>query len=145
MKTSIPARLARLCALILGTGFVVVGVMRFVPLSGLPGWETAEPLHGTLHLASGLLWLAAGLWAPRGWGAARADLSLGLFWLLLGVFGNLSLLDWAEPLSFDDNKVHLAVGILATAAGCAARIDDRRAGRRPVGADGGSGSREDRE
>lgn len=120
-------RLARLWATVIGCGFLVVGVLRFVRLEGVPGWDVPEPVHGLLHLVSGALWLAAA-WAYRGRYVGPVNRWLGLFWLVIGVVGNLGMLERVEALSFDDNGVHLVVGVVGTAVGWAGWVT-RRVGR----------------
>lgn len=109
----------RALAIVVGAGFVVVGVMRFMPLESLPGWGRAEPLHGLLHLATGALWFAAGT-LQSGRHAGRANRWLGGFWLATGVAGNAGWLNRVEALSFDDNAVHLIVGVAAVSVGWSA-------------------------
>lgn len=109
-------KLQRICAVIIGAGFVVVGVMRFFALEQLAGWEIPEPVHGALHLVTGALWFASA-WIRQGAYARQANRWLGLFWLSLGVLGNLGLLDSVEAFAFDDNGVHLVVGVVTATVG----------------------------
>ncbi|TMR09970.1 hypothetical protein ETD86_41365 [Nonomuraea turkmeniaca] len=110
--------MTRIWSWTVGVGFVVVGVMRFMALPGLPGWETREPVHGVLHLVTGALWLAAAA-LRHGCHAGLATRWLGAFWLAVGVAGEAGWLDGVEALAFDDAVVHLVVGLGAVVVGWA--------------------------
>ncbi|MGP3961296.1 hypothetical protein ACTWPT_35395 [Nonomuraea sp. 3N208] len=110
--------MTRIWSSIVGTGFVIVGVMRFVALPDMPGWETPEPLHGILHLVTGALWLAAAV-LRQGRYASSVTRWLGVFWLAVGVAGEAGWLDAVEALAFDDAIVHLVVGLGSVAVGWA--------------------------
>ena len=109
-------RLQRLWACLLGTGFIIVGILRFIPIENVTGWQTPEPIHGLLHLSTGAVsfWSA---WVTQGRYAEWVNRWFGMFWLLLGIFGNLGLLEAVEALAFSDNGVHLIVGVISVALG----------------------------
>lgn len=118
-------------ALGLGIGFVVIGLLGFVPnpIVGEPSGSWGMPLFLTgsaqdvLHLIGGavLLYGALGLTGPR-----RAVLLMGVGIVLLAVFllclvsGNLFGL-LAYPVNLADQLLHLVVGVGSVALGYVAR------------------------
>jgi uncharacterized membrane protein len=101
----------RVWSLVLGVGFMVVGVLRMVPIPDLEPFAHPEYVHGALHLVSGAAFLQWGARRP----APRVVAVLGLLWVVIGLVGLLGLLDHTDDL------VHVATGavsvVLAVAGG----------------------------
>jgi uncharacterized membrane protein len=101
----------RVWSLVLGVGFMVVGVLRMVPIPELEPFAHPEYVHGALHLVSGAAFLQWGARRP----APRVVAVLGLLWVVIGLVGLLGLLDHTDDL------VHVATGavsvVLAVAGG----------------------------
>jgi uncharacterized membrane protein len=105
----------RVWSLVLGVGFMVVGVLRMVPIAELEPFAHPEYVHGALHLVSGAAFLQWGARRP----APRVVAVLGLLWVVVGLVGLLGLLDHTDDL------VHVATGavsvVLAVAGGLCTR------------------------
>jgi hypothetical protein len=105
----------RVWSLVLGVGFLVVGVLRMVPIPGLPSFAHPEHVHGALHLVSGAAFLL--------WGARRPVPgvvgALGLLWVGLGLVARLGLLHHTDDL------VHVGTGALSVGLAVAARLRAR--------------------
>lgn len=101
----------RVWSLVLGVGFMVVGVLRMVPIPELEPFAHPEYVHGALHLVSGAAFLQWGARRP----APRVVAVLGLLWVVIGIVGLFGLLDHTDDL------VHVATGavsvVLAVAGG----------------------------
>jgi uncharacterized protein DUF4383 len=104
-------------ALLVAAGFLVVGVLGFIP-GVAPGAElfgvfAISGLHNTLHLLSGFVGIAL----ARTYAASRAYfLGGGLFYLalwLLGLFARSGLL----PINSADNWLHLGIGVVMVLLG----------------------------
>jgi hypothetical protein len=105
----------RVWTLVLGVGFMVVGVLRMVPIPDLAPFAHPEYVHGALHLVSGAAFLQWGARRPAPWVVAV----LGLLWVVLGLIARFGLLDHTDDL------VHIGTGavsvVLAVAAGLRTR------------------------
>jgi hypothetical protein len=105
----------RVWSLVLGVGFMVVGLLRMVPIPELEPFAHPEYAHGALHLISGAVFLQWGARRP----APRVVAVLGLLWVVIGLVGLLGLLDHTDDL------VHVATGavsvVLAVAGGLRTR------------------------
>ena len=105
----------RIWSLVLGVGFMVVGVLRMVSIPELEPFAHPEYVHGALHLVSGVAFLQWGALRP----APRVVAVLGLLWVVIGVVGLLGL------LRHTDDLVHVATGavsvVLAVAGGLRTR------------------------
>lgn len=122
---------ARLYASLVGGVLVIAGVVGFfynasfatgddVRSGAVLGVFEVNGWHNLVHIATGLLGLAAAGVAARGYA-----LALGLAYLLLAVWGFLAtdngtavLLD-VVPINTEDNFLHLALGLTGLAAGAA--------------------------
>jgi len=100
----------RLWAGLLGFGFLVVGILRFIRLPTILDLSVAQPLHGALHLVSGAILVGTAL-AERGKHAEVMNRWNGIFWGVLGVLGLPGV------VLFSDNATHLFVGIASAAMG----------------------------
>ena len=137
MEESSPAKLY---ATVAGVVLTIGGIVGFFYTSsfGSPG-NVGELFgifdvngwHNVLHLATGLLGLAAAGYAARAYA-----LGLGLVYLAIAVWGFaigggdaiLSVI----PVNTDDNVLHLIVGVLGVAAGLARPIRSARTGSAPA-------------
>jgi uncharacterized membrane protein YphA (DoxX/SURF4 family) len=100
----------RLWAGLLGLGFIVVGVRRFIAMPSVLDLSVAQPVHGALHLVSGALLVGSALWV----GGRHAEILNrwnGLFWMALGLLGLPGIVLYA------DNMLHLFVGTSSAALG----------------------------
>jgi hypothetical protein len=124
---------ARLYATLVGGALVVAGILGFFYSSGFStgkavGRESEEVLgilavngwHNLIHIATGLLGLAAAAYAARAYA-----LGLGLAYTLVSIWGFLitndglgSLLS-TVPVNTEDNFLHLILGLTGLAAGAA--------------------------
>jgi hypothetical protein len=122
-----PASPARLYATVAGAVLTIAGIIGFFYSSsfGSPGNVDAifgvfdvNGWHNVLHLATGLLGLAA-----AGYAARTYALAVGLLYLVLAIWGFiigsgdaiLSII----PVNAGDNVLHLILGVLGLAAGAA--------------------------
>jgi len=124
---------ARLYATLVGGALVIAGILGFFYSSsfetGRPvGRETEEVLgilavngwHNLIHIATGLLGLAAAAHAARTYA-----LALGLVYLLVSIWGflvmegDLGALFSTVPVNNEDNFLHLILGLTGLAAGAA--------------------------
>jgi hypothetical protein len=118
---------ARLYATVVGAVLTILGIIGFFYSSsfGSPGSVDAifgifdvNGWHNVLHLATGLLGLAAAGYAARSYA-----LAIGLLYLVLSIWGFivgsgdaiLSII----PVCTQDNVLHLLLGVLGLAAGAA--------------------------
>lgn len=118
---------ARLYALLVGAVLVVVGIVGFFYSAdfGSPGEVddvfgilSVNAWHNIVHIATGLLGLAA-----AGYAARTYALGLGLVYLVVAIWGfaiggGESILG-IVPINTEDNVLHLAFGLLGLAAGAA--------------------------
>ena len=124
---------ARLYATLVGGTLVVAGILGFFYSSGFStgkavGRESEEVLgilavngwHNLIHIASGLLGLAAAAYAARTYA-----LALGLAYTLISIWGflitddGLGSLISTVPVNTEDNFLHLILGLTGLAAGAA--------------------------
>jgi len=124
---------ARLYATLVGGALVIVGILGFFYSSGFGTEkairrETEEVLgilavngwHNLIHIATGLLGLAAAAYAARTYA-----LALGLTYLLVSIWGflvtddGLGALISTVPVNTEDNFFHLILGLTGLAAGAA--------------------------
>jgi hypothetical protein len=101
----------RIWSLVLGVGFVVVGVLRMVPIPDLAPFAHPEYVHGALHLVSGAAFVQWGARRP----APRVVAALGLGWVVLGLVARFGLLDHTDAL------VHIGTGAVSVGLAVAAR------------------------
>ena len=122
---------ARLYAALVGGALVIVGIVGFfydasfetgddLRADGVLGIFDVNGWHNLVHIAAGLLGLAA-----AGYAARTYALAFGLAYLLLAVWGFLevdngfgALLD-VIPVNTEDNFLHLVLGLTGLAAGAA--------------------------
>ena len=133
MSTMNDATPARLYATLVGGALVVVGILGFFYSSGFStgkpiGRESDEVLgllavngwHNLVHIATGLLGLAAAAYAARTYA-----LALGLAYTLISIWGFLVADDGfgailsTIPVNTEDNFFHLILGLTGLAAGAA--------------------------
>lgn len=126
---------ARLYATIVGVVLTIAGIIGFFYSSdfGSPGKVddifgifAVNGWHNVLHLATGLLGLAA-----AGYFARTYALAIGLLYLVLAVWGVIigsgdSILGFI-PINTADNVGHLIFGVLGLAAGAASPAAARKA------------------
>jgi hypothetical protein len=124
---------ARLYALLVGGALTIAGIIGFFYDSGFDTGSglTSEAVFGVLdvngwhnvvHLAPGLLGLAAAGYAPRAYA-----LVLGLSYVVVAIWGFAEttngfgvILDFL-PVNTEDNILHLVLGLTGLAAGAATR------------------------
>jgi Domain of unknown function (DUF4383) len=128
MSASSPARLY---AALVGAALVVAGIIGFfydasfatgddLQADAVLGILDVNGWHNLLHLALGLLGLAA-----AGYAARTYALAVGLIYVILAIWGFLetedgfgALLD-VIPVNTEDNFLHLILGLTGLAAGAA--------------------------
>jgi hypothetical protein len=113
-----------------GSGTDIIGDDRNYEVFGLlavNGW------HNLVHIATGLLGLAA-----AGYAARIYALGLGLVYVLIAIWGFLevdngfgALLDFI-PVNTEDNFLHLIIGLTGLAAGAATPAGERPAPAQPA-------------
>jgi Domain of unknown function (DUF4383) len=129
---------ARLYAALVGGALVIAGIIGFFYEAS---FETGDDLradavfgvldvngwHNLLHIAIGLLGLAAAGYAARSYA-----LAFGLAYVLLGIWGFLetedgfgAILD-VIPVNTEDNFLHLILGLTGLAAGAATPKEEPR-------------------
>jgi len=130
MKAATPARLY---ATLVGGALVVAGILGFFYSSsfetGRPvGRESEEVLgilavngwHNLVHIATGLVGLAAAAYAARTYAlAAGLAYILLAIWGFLVIDGELGSLISTVPVNIEDNFFHLILGLTGLAAGAA--------------------------
>lgn len=133
---------ARLYATLVGGGLVLIGIVGFFYSASfdtgdrvlndadqLLGIFAVNGWHNLVHIATGLLGLAA-----AGYAARTYALGLGLAYLILAIWGFLVVDDGLGaildilPVDREDNLLHLALGLAGLAAGAA--TPQREPGRR---------------
>ena len=145
MSASSPARLY---ATLVGGALVIAGIAGFFYSASfdtgnrvlndsddLLGILTVNGWHNLVHIATGLLGLAA-----AGYAARTYALGIGLVYVLVAIWGFLEVSDGVGalldvvPVNTEDNFLHLILGLTGLAAG-AATPRDEPAARRPRAAD----------
>jgi hypothetical protein len=101
----------RIWSLVLGIGFLVVGVLRMIPIPELAPFAHPEYVHGALHLVSGAAFLQWGARRPE----PRVVAALGAFWVVLGLVARFGLLDHTDAV------VHIGTGAVSLVLAVAAR------------------------
>lgn len=101
----------RIWSLVLGVGFLVVGVLRMIPIPELASFAHPEYVHGALHLVSGAAFVQWGACRPT----PRVVAALGGFWVVLGLVARFGLLDHTDAL------VHIGTGAVSLGLAVAAR------------------------
>jgi len=139
---------ARLYATLVGGALVIAGIAGFFYSASfdtgnrvlndsddLLGILTVNGWHNLVHIATGLLGLAA-----AGYAARTYALGIGLVYVLVAIWGFLEVSDGVGalldvvPVNTEDNFLHLILGLTGLAAG-AATPRDKPAPRRPRAAD----------
>ena len=126
MEASSPAKLY---ATLVGAALTIAGIVGFFYSAsfGSPGSVENEfgilainGWHNVLHLATGLLGLAA-----AGYAAREYALGLGLFYLVIAIWGFIvgsgEEISSIVPVNTEDNILHLVLGLTGLAAGAATR------------------------
>jgi uncharacterized membrane protein len=101
----------RIWSLVLGVGFLVVGVLRMIPIPQLAPFAHPEYVHGALHLLSGAAFLQWGARRPT----PRVVAVLGVLWVVLGAVARFGLLDHTDSL------VHIGTGAVSLGLAVAVR------------------------
>ena len=132
-----PSSPAKLYATVVGAVLTIVGIIGFFYSSsfGSPGSVddmfgilSVNGWHNVLHLATGLLGLAA-----AGYFARTYALAVGLAYLVVAIWGFaigsgdaiLSIV----PVNTEDNVLHLIIGLAGLAAGAASPAEKRTSAR----------------
>lgn len=119
---------ARGLAVILGLGYVLVGLVGFF-VTGFGDFFSPQgstlilfpvnPAHNLVHIAVGAVWLISAVYLQQPGAIEGVNLGIGLFYVLAAVVGfaaGIGLL--AIPSGADaDNFLHLATGVIGIAAG----------------------------
>ena len=74
-----------------------------------------DPLHGVVHLVSGLIGAYFGFVRPAG--AVRFIRVFAIFYLALAVFGTFTHIHFGMQLALPENSLHWTLGLLAGATG----------------------------
>jgi hypothetical protein len=101
----------RIWSFLLGAGFLVVGVLRMIPIPQLEPFAHPEYVHGALHLVSGAAFLQWGARRP----VPRVVAVLGVLWVVLGVAARFGVLDHT------DSVVHIFTGAVSVGLAALAR------------------------
>src|SRR5215217_7191040 len=132
MEASSPARLY---ATVVGAVLTILGIIGFFYSGSFGSPGTVDDVfgvfavngwHNVLHLATGLLGLAA-----AGYAARTYALAIGLLYLVVAVWGFIvgsgdSILS-IVPVNSEDSVLHLILGLTGLAAGAATPTPARRA------------------
>ena len=136
---------ARLYAALVGGALVIAGIVGFfydasfetgdqIRADEVFGILAVNGWHNLFHIATGLVGLAA-----AGYAARTYALALGLFYLLIAIWGFLetengfgAILD-VIPVNTEDNFLHLILGLTGLAAGAATPKPAARARRAQSG------------
>jgi hypothetical protein len=81
----------------------------------LPPGLQLDPLHGVIHLVSGIIGLYFGFVRPSG--AIRYIQVFAIFYLLLAIFGTFTDIHFGMQLEFSENALHWPLGLIAAAIG----------------------------
>lgn len=118
---------ARLYATVVGAVLTILGIIGFFYSASFGSPGTVDDIfgifavngwHNVLHLATGLLGLAA-----AGYAARTYALAVGLLYLVVAIWGFIigsgdSILS-IIPVNTEDNLLHLLLGLIGLAAGAA--------------------------
>jgi hypothetical protein len=118
---------ARLYATVVGAVLTILGIIGFFYSASFGSPGTVDEVfgifavngwHNVLHLATGLLGLAA-----AGYAARTYALAVGLLYLVVAIWGFIigggdSILS-IVPVNAEDNVLHLLLGVIGLAAGAA--------------------------
>ena len=118
---------ARLYATVVGAVLTILGIVGFFYSASFGSPGTVDDVfaifavngwHNVLHLATGLVGLAA-----AGYAARTYALAVGLLYLVVGIWGFIvgsgdSILS-IIPVNSEDNVLHLVLGVLGLGAGAA--------------------------
>ena len=132
-----PSSPAKLYATVVGAVLTIVGIIGFFYSSsfGSPGSVddvfgilSVNGWHNVVHLATGLLGLAA-----AGYFARTYALALGLVYLVVAIWGFIvgsgdAILS-IVPVNTEDNVLHLILGLVGLAAGAASPAEKRTSTR----------------
>jgi hypothetical protein len=134
MEASSPAKLY---ATVVGAVLTIVGIIGFFYSSsfGSPGSVddvfgilSVNGWHNVVHLATGLLGLAA-----AGYFARTYALALGLVYLVVAIWGFIigsgDAILGIVPVNTEDNVLHLILGLVGLAAGAASPAEKRTSTR----------------
>jgi hypothetical protein len=133
--------------LLAGIALLLAGIFGFISDSSFEtgdgiqgdrflGFEV-NAIHNIIHLASGLVLLAA---SPKRASARAVALGFGLVYGLVAIIG---LIDGEDvlgliPINSADNLLHIALAALGILTGLISRVDDRDRGSTVVSRDTGS-------
>jgi vacuolar-type H+-ATPase subunit I/STV1 len=81
----------------------------------LPLGLQLDPLHGVIHLLSGLIGGYIGFWRPSA--AVRFLQLFAVFYLLLAVFGTFTSIHFGLQIAPPENVLHWTLGLVAAAIG----------------------------
>ncbi len=81
----------------------------------LPLGLKLDPLHGVIHLLSGLIAGYIGFWRPSA--AVRFLQLFAIFYLLLAVFGTFTGMHFSMQLAPPENLLHWMLGLIAAIIG----------------------------
>ena len=77
----------------------------------MPPGLKLDPLHGVIHLVTGLAGAYFGFWKPAG--ALRFLQVFAVFYLLLAVFGSFTEIHFGMQLEAEENGLHWPLGSIA--------------------------------
>ncbi len=93
----------------------------------IAGWQTPrgdfpiglrlDPLHGVLHLVTGVIATYIGFGSPSEKAAVRFTQGFGIFYLLLAVFGTFTNIHFGLELGFSENSIHWILGGISSLIG----------------------------
>jgi hypothetical protein len=81
----------------------------------LPLGLKLDPLHGVIHLLSGLIGGYIGFWRPSA--AVRFTQIFAVFYLLLAVFGTFTSIHFGMQIAPPENVLHWTLGLIAATIG----------------------------
>ena len=106
--------------------FIFQGILILV-MHAVVGWDTPrgqfpiglrlDPLHGVVHLVSGLIAAYIGFGPPSEEAAIRFTRLFAIFYLALAVFGTFTNLHFGLELGFSENAIHWILGGISAAIG----------------------------
>jgi hypothetical protein len=102
-------------------GFLVLAMYAVygwhTPRSEFPIGFRLDPLHGVLHLVTGVIATYIGYGPPSEKTAVRFTQGFGIFYLLLAVFGTFTKFHLGLELGFSENSIHWILGGLSALIG----------------------------